>query len=236
MRKLMLIMAFVTGFGAIAGAQTKTRAHKTPDQKAAFLTKRLGTKMVLSADQSAKVTAIYKAQAVSMDSLRANKTNSDRKQDRLAMRAIHTRADRDIKEILNADQRQAYAAVKAEQKAKFKAHARGRHKSPEKKAEMVTKRLGEKLNLSQDQSAKVKAIMLAQATKADSLKASFKTAAVKGDRKQHREAFKAIRQSTDQQLNAVLNATQQKAYAEWKAAKKEKMKSRKEAHTENKVG
>jgi hypothetical protein len=237
MRKLMLIMAFVTGFGAIAGAQTKTRTHKTPEQRAEFLTKKLGEKMVLTSAQSARVTEIFKARAIRMDSLKANQANSDKKQDRLAVRGILANTDKQLKEVLNADQQKAYAAIKVENKAKFKAFARNhKHRSPEKKAEMMTKRLDEKLNLSQDQESKVKSILLTQATKVDSLKATLKAGNIKGDRKQNRAAFKGIRQNTDQQLSAVLNADQQKAYTEWKAAKKEKIKSRKEAHTENKVG
>ena len=93
-------------------------------------------------------------------------------------------------------------------------------KSPEKKAEQITKLLQNKLILSADQSVKVKAIVFKRVTQMDSLKNTQSAA----DRKQNRLSRKKILLSADQELKTVLNAGQQKTYAELKASMKDKMK------------
>ncbi|WP_147238715.1 hypothetical protein [Mucilaginibacter hurinus] len=225
MKKVMLMIAFVAGIGTIASAQT--RQHKTPQQRAEAMTNRLNEKLKLTADQSARVNSILLAQAASIDSLKAAAPQGDKKGNRGAFKSVFENTDRQLSTVLNAEQQKAYAALKTERKGKikdgFKAHRK--HKAPEERAAMVTKKLEKKLNLSADQSAKVSAILLAQATRMDSLKANK----AQGDRTKNHAAFKGIRQNTDEQLSAVFNADQKKAYEEMKAARKEKMKERRGA-------
>ncbi|MBL4678329.1 MAG: hypothetical protein JKY70_19325 [Mucilaginibacter sp.] len=90
-------------------------------------------------------------------------------------------------------------------------------KSPDERAQHRTAALTKKLNLSADQSAKVNAILLKQASRVDSLKANKPT-----DRKVNFEAHKAIFATTDAQINAVLKPDQQTAYANLKAEMKAK--------------
>ena len=99
-------------------------------------------------------------------------------------------------------------------------------KTPEQKAQHITKMLEKKLALSADQSAKVKAIVFKRATQMDSLK---NVTASTTDRKQHRGARKQILTGADQELKAVLTADQQKTYAELKASMKERMKGKRHA-------
>ena len=96
------------------------------------------------------------------------------------------------------------------------------NKSPEEKAKMKTERLDKKLDLTDNQEAKVEQIFLTSAQKMAQLKAQ------KGnDKKAMGQEFKAIRENTNQQLKAVLTADQ------W--AKKEKLEAeRKEKHKERK--
>ncbi|MBD1392577.1 hypothetical protein [Mucilaginibacter glaciei] len=101
------------------------------------------------------------------------------------------------------------------------------HKTPEQKAQHLTKMLNKKLVLTADQSVKVKAILFKRATQMDSLKANQSTT----DRKMNRMTRKQIMMDADKEVNGVLTATQQKTYAEVKAAMKEKMKARKGAKT-----
>lgn len=74
------------------------------------------------------------------------------------------------------------------------------------------------MKLTADQSARVKGILLARATKVDSLK----HIAANGNKKALKAQRKTIAQNTDQQLKAVLNASQQKSYEAFKATRKEK--------------
>jgi hypothetical protein len=102
------------------------------------------------------------------------------------------------------------------------------HKTPEQKAQHLTQVLQKKLTLSADQSVKVNAILLKSATRMDSLKA---TRAASTERKANRQSRKAILVQTDESLKAVLNADQQKAYAELKAKMKDRMKHKRDAKT-----
>ena len=99
------------------------------------------------------------------------------------------------------------------------------HKTPEQKAQRMTQVLQKKLTLSADQSAKVNAILLKSATRMDSLKAAN---AASAERKASRQSRKAILVQTDESLKTVLNADQQKTYAELKAQMKDKMKHKRD--------
>jgi uncharacterized membrane protein YhiD involved in acid resistance len=98
-------------------------------------------------------------------------------------------------------------------------------KTPAQKADHKTQDLQKKLNLTASQNKQVNAILLAETTRKDSLKAH------KGDKKANKAAHKAIEAQTEQKLNAVLNADQKKAYAALKEAKKEKHDKKKAAAT-----
>lgn len=98
-------------------------------------------------------------------------------------------------------------------------------KTPAQKADHKTESLQKKLNLTASQNKQVNAILLAETTRKDSLKAH------KGDKKANKAAHKAIEAQTEQKLNAVLNADQKKAYAALEEAKKEKHDKKKAATT-----
>ena len=98
-------------------------------------------------------------------------------------------------------------------------------KTPEQKAEHITKILEKKLALNAAQTVKVKAIVFKRATQMDSLKATRTTA----DRKTGRQSRKAILLAADQDLKNVLTESQKKTYTELKASMKEKMKGKRHA-------
>jgi Spy/CpxP family protein refolding chaperone len=222
MKKILLMITFLAGTAVFAQAQTP-KAHKTPEQKAQHMTAALNKKLALSADQSAKVNAIFAKSAVSMDSLKANKS-ADRKANMQARKAIMANNDASLKTVLTADQQTKYAGIKENFKGRMHGK-RGDHKgiAPEQKAQRISKVLQKKLSLTQDQYAKVNTILLKRATQMDSLKAN-RTATT--DRKAIRESRKAILVQADGELKAVLTADQLKNYAELKAQMKEKMKNR----------
>jgi Spy/CpxP family protein refolding chaperone len=100
------------------------------------------------------------------------------------------------------------------------------HKTPEQKAQRMTKALEKKLALSANQSAKVNAILLKKATSMDSLKANHS----KTDHKLNRQAIKSILVSTDAQLKTVLTTEQQTTYAGLKASFKGRMHGKRGGH------
>jgi fatty acid-binding protein DegV len=172
-----------------------------------------------------------------MQALRAD-TAGDRKAKREAFKAQLQKTDSELTTVFTADQNKTYSEFKAKLKEKFKgrhgmmAHNRkGGMKNPAQRAERMTGMLKNKLNLSDDQSAKVKAIFVARAAQVDSLKAKNP-----GDRKANHQAFKALKQDTDKQLQAVLTADQQKTYSELKAQMKERHKGKRDAVTAPKEG
>jgi negative regulator of sigma E activity len=132
MKKLILMIMLVAGISVLANAQTTEhkggkRAHKTPEQRAQRMTKVLNEKLNLTADQSAKVNAIFLTKAVQMDSLRKNHA-ADRKADRQARKTMLVNLDGQLKGVLNADQQTKYTELKAQMKEKMKdrmKHKRG---------------------------------------------------------------------------------------------------------------
>jgi hypothetical protein len=237
MKKILLMITMVLGISVLAQAQTKERQHKTPEQRAERVTGMLQKKLSLNADQSAKVKTILLTQANQMQALRAD-TTGDRKVKREAFKAQLQKTDSELAAVFTANQNKTYSEFKAKMKERFKgghrmmAHNRkGGMKNPAQRAERMTGMLQKKLNLSDDQSVKVKAIFVARAAQVDSLKAKNP-----GDRKANREAFKALKRDTDKQLQAILTADQQKAYNELKAQMKERHKGKRDAVSAPKEG
>ncbi|MES2374992.1 MAG: hypothetical protein V4553_00345 [Bacteroidota bacterium] len=94
-------------------------------------------------------------------------------------------------------------------------------KSADQRVTHQMKALQKNLNLDATQAEKINTILLARANKVDSLKANNT-----GDKKANRQTLKALMVSTDEQVNAVLTADQQKTYAQFKESRKGKMKKR----------
>ena len=114
MKKIILIIALVTGLNALANAQQQTA--KTPAQKAAHKTQNLQKKLKLTASQTKQVNALFLTEATRVDSLKAHKT--DKKANKAAHKAIQAQADQKLNAILTADQKKAFADLKAAKKAK----------------------------------------------------------------------------------------------------------------------
>lgn len=101
------------------------------------------------------------------------------------------------------------------------ANAQDIPKSPEKRAEHMTKVLQKKLNLSQDQASKTHDIFLAQATSIDSLVSSSN-----GTTESKKMAVRTIRRNSIQQVLGLLNDDQKQKFTAWEKARKEKQKNR----------
>lgn len=119
------MIMLLAGINMFANAQTK--AHKTPEQKAQHMTKKLQKKLALTADQSAKVNAILFKRATQMDSLKNNLSTTDRKLNKLSRRQIMLGADAEMNTVLTAGQQKTYADLKM----KHKGRAKGKRTAPE---------------------------------------------------------------------------------------------------------
>ncbi|GAA4920652.1 hypothetical protein GCM10023313_25540 [Mucilaginibacter defluvii] len=109
------MMAIVAGLGLAAHAQTEVRPHKTAQQKADILSKKMQSELALSQAQSVKVHDILLKQATSVDSLKAaNKTADNKRHNRKAIKAIMETTDKQITGVLNADQVKKYNQLKAD--------------------------------------------------------------------------------------------------------------------------
>lgn len=93
--------------------------------------------------------------------------------------------------------------------------------TPEERAERTASQLTKKLNLTEDQKAKVKTIFLDQATTMMKMREESK-----GDREGMMAKMKTINEANDVKINAILNDDQKKAFAEWQTERKENMKKR----------
>ena len=123
MKKLLLMLSFVIGINAIANAQMM---KKSPEKRAAHMTKALTKKLSLTTDQANQVNSILLVQATKMDSLKAN-PSMDKKSDNMTRKTIVLSTKKNILAVLNPDQK---ARFEQWEKAKME-------KRNEKKAQVI---------------------------------------------------------------------------------------------------
>ena len=104
MKKILILFAIVTLFSTIANAQTM---QKSPDQRAAHMTKALSKKLNLSADQASQVNSILLAQANQMDSLK-NNPSQDAEGNKLARKSIALNTKQQVLAVLNDQQKHQF--------------------------------------------------------------------------------------------------------------------------------
>lgn len=230
MKKILLTITMALGISVLAQAQTKEqRPHKSPEQRAERVSAMLQKKLSLSADQSAKVKTVLLARGNQLDSIKAI-NSTDRKAKHQAVKGVLQQTDTQLASIFTASQKETYGQLKAQVMKnrkghfgdrKFAANRKGFVKDPAQRAERMTGMLQKKLNLSADQSVKVKAIFLARATEVQKLRADT-------TKRVDRTAMKALHEKTNKELASVLTAQQQETYSQLKA----KMKGRHRGHKE----
>ena len=81
--------------------------QKSPDERAAHVTKTLQKMLNLSSDQASQVNAVFLAQISKMDSLKANPL-ADKKGDHLTKKGIKLATDQQMMNILSPDQQKQY--------------------------------------------------------------------------------------------------------------------------------
>jgi Spy/CpxP family protein refolding chaperone len=118
MRKLLLMCCFLIGFTAFARAQGGMR------MSAEDRAKQLQTQLKLTDDQTAKVTAIYKAQRTKMDSIRTA-SNGDRDAMRSAMMPLMKSTNDQVKAVLTPDQATAYDKIQEERMQQMRQRMNG---------------------------------------------------------------------------------------------------------------
>ncbi|PAW94250.1 hypothetical protein CKK33_12440 [Mucilaginibacter sp. MD40] len=106
MKKMMMICLFVLGITAVGHAQNRMRM--SPEERV----KQMKEQLKLTDDQTAKITAIYQAQAKSFDSLR-NAGGDFRSQMRPMMQATNDK----VKAILTPEQVEAWQKWMQEMRA-----------------------------------------------------------------------------------------------------------------------
>lgn len=107
MKKLLITCCILLGFAAVSRAQGGGQ-RRTPEERA----KQLQTALKLTDDQTAKITAIYQAQATKVDSIR------NAGGDFSAMRPLMQATNDKIKAILTPDQQAAYQKMMDEMRAR----------------------------------------------------------------------------------------------------------------------
>jgi protein CpxP len=108
MKKLLLMCCFLIGITAVSRAQGGGQ-RRTPEEQA----KQLQTQLTLNDDQTAKITAIYTAQAAKRDSIRTA-SNGDRDAMMKGMMPLMMSTSEKIKAILTPAQAAAYDKIMKE--------------------------------------------------------------------------------------------------------------------------
>lgn len=110
MKKLLMVCCFLVSIVSLSRAQGGGgRMQRNPADQA----KQLQTALGLNDDQTAKITAIYTAQAAKRDSV-MKAANGDRAAMRQAMMPMMMATNDKIKAVLTDDQKKAFEKLQAE--------------------------------------------------------------------------------------------------------------------------
>jgi len=117
MKRLIIAAAFVFGVSCMASAQVV--AKKSPEQRAAHITKALTKKLSLSQEQAQQVNTIFLTQATRMDSLKTHQ-GADKKGNQLAARSIKLDTKKQVAAVLTAEQKEKFGAWEKMRKEKHR--------------------------------------------------------------------------------------------------------------------
>lgn len=115
MKRLILAAAFVFGLSCMANAQVM--AKKSPERRAAHITKALTKRLSLSQEQAQQVNTIFLAQANRMDSLKTHQS-ADKKGNQLAAKSIRLDTKKQVAAVLTAEQKEKFGAWEKMRKEK----------------------------------------------------------------------------------------------------------------------
>lgn len=109
MKKLILIISFVSGTLMMANAQTAAVPiiQKTPEQRAAHATKALQKRLNLTGDQAQQVNTIFFTRASRMDSLK-NNLSVDKRLNHLTAHTIALQSKQQLFAVLTPDQQKQF--------------------------------------------------------------------------------------------------------------------------------
>jgi hypothetical protein len=116
MKEFFVLLSFITMFNVAAKAQL---TEKSPEQRAAHMTKALQKKLDLTADQATQVNAAFLNQATRMDSLK-NNLSEDNELNSLTRRSIVLTTEKQVLAVLNDDQKKQFMAWEQMKKDKHK--------------------------------------------------------------------------------------------------------------------
>lgn len=126
MKKILLMCSLLLGITVASHAQGGGRMRMSPADRA----KAMQSQLKLSDDQTAKITAIYQAQATKMDSVRTA-SNGDRSAMMQAMRPMMQDTRAKVNAVLTSDQQTAWKKYEDEQRAQRQQNGGGGSPSQE---------------------------------------------------------------------------------------------------------
>lgn len=126
MKKIILMMMLVAGMAAFANAQDTTKVKKTPEERAAQMTKMMQKKLNLTADQTTRISAIIADRATKMGDMKMKGVKGGR----LAKMEAAADADKKINAILTPDQQKQYAQMEEKIKAKAMERRKAKTEAP----------------------------------------------------------------------------------------------------------
>ena len=104
MKKLILVLSFITGLSVMANAQM---TRKSPERRATHMTKVLQKRLNLSPEQASQVNTAFLTQATRMDSLKNNRS-ADKKANHLTARVIRLSTQKQVMAVLDDTQKQKF--------------------------------------------------------------------------------------------------------------------------------
>jgi Spy/CpxP family protein refolding chaperone len=114
MKKLIILLLIVTAFNVVAKAQF---AQKSPEKRAAHMTKALQKSLNLTADQSDQINSAFLTQVTRMDSLKGSPSTNKRAYN-YSRKQIMQSSRQQIMSVLSGDQQKQFIELEKAKKEK----------------------------------------------------------------------------------------------------------------------
>jgi len=199
MKVRRILVAFLTLF--VATSLLAQPQRMTPQER----TDRLATQLSLSAEQKAKVLALFTKQN---EARQKAFQRGDREGNRAAMEKLREETNKEMKSILTADQFAKYESIRGGMGPRAGGPGAGPGGLGPMSAQERTERLAKELSLSAEQKAKVLTVFTEQE------KERQKAMANRDDRGAMRAAMEKQREQTEKKLKEILTKEQYTKYKE----------------------
>jgi Spy/CpxP family protein refolding chaperone len=194
-------MLLATGLAACTLAMAQEgRGHESRDRDPEARLERMTRQLDLNTEQQARILALWEAQAEKRQAVQRMENTEER---RAAMRESMRTTRQAVQEVLTPEQRERMHELR-----RTGPHGEGTGMDPEARAEKRTERMTQALDLSAEQAARIRELLVQHGRKMEAIRGQQQ------DPEVQKSALKEVRRSQERGVQAVLTPEQQERWKE----------------------